>query len=147
MNPWAAKLRDIILSNSALRSGIQDDAAQPLIDWGLQLANEVTQSLASMPEDAASARFEALSEALPKLLTRVTWVVVYREKKGADWTARTLHQLNELNQTLHGADAPQFSEMVIMQLAEGQDALEPTALISNLIENLSPQPPNGDVSL
>ena len=145
MNPWAEKLRDAILSNSAIREGIHDDAAQPLIDWGLQLAEAVTAGLTAMPDNIATMRYEALYEALPKLLTRITWVVVYREKKGADWTARTLNQLNELNQALHGADAPQLDEARITQLANRQDGLEPGALISALIATLSPA--NGENSL
>ena len=147
MNPWAEQLRDIILSNSALREGIQDDAAQPLIDWGLALAEQVTKNLPSMPDTVASERYEALSGALPRLLTRITWVVVHREKKGPDWTTRTLNQLNELNHMLHGADAPQLSPSRIAELANRQDELEPAALINNLIEALSPPPANGDTIL
>jgi hypothetical protein len=90
-------------------------------------------------------RFEALSGALPKLLTRITWVVVYRQKKGADWTTRTLNQLNELNQTLHGADAPQLGDLTIAELAGAQDEMEPAALINSLIESLSPEPPIGEI--
>jgi hypothetical protein len=146
MNPWAEQLRDAILSNSAIREGIQDDAAQPLIDWGLQLAEQVTARLPSMPDSIVEQRFEALSAALPKLLTRITWVVVHREKKGADWTSRTLTQLNELNQTLHGTNAPQIDEARIAQLANRQDGLEPAALISDLIAVLSPQPENGEIT-
>jgi hypothetical protein len=145
MNSWAEQLRDIILSNSAIRNGIHDDAAQPLIDWGLALAEQVTESLTSMPDNVASVRFEALSGALPKLLTRITWVVVYRQKKGADWTTRTLNQLNELNQTLHGADAPQLGDLTIAELAGAQDEMEPAALINSLIESLSPEPPIGEI--
>jgi hypothetical protein len=148
-NPWAEQLRDAILSNSALREGIQDDEAQPLIDWALQLAEEVTAGLPSMPDSVTEQRFEALSEALPKLITRITWAVVYRQKKGPDWTTRTLTQLNELNMTLRGANAPQISEARMAELANLQDELEPGALILNLIETLSPpEPPeNGEYIL
>ena len=147
MNPWAEQLRDAILSNSAIRNGIQDDEAQQLIDWGLQLAQEVTAGLTSMPDNIASVRFQALSEALPKLLTRVTWVAVHREKKGPDWTMRTLNQLNELNQTLHGVDAPQLGEERMVDIATAPAEPDVKTLIGNLIIDLSPQPANGENAL
>ena len=39
---YAARLRDAILDNSALRNGLNDDEAQPLIDRGLSMADRVT---------------------------------------------------------------------------------------------------------
>jgi hypothetical protein len=137
-NKWAARLRDAILDNSALRDGLTDEEAQPLIDWGLAVAVRVTADLSSRTPNEADVRYEELYEALPKLLTRITWVTLFREKKGAEWTVKTLNQLNELNRTLYGESAPQFSDLQISTYANRYDGLERGALVKALMSILSP---------
>ncbi len=140
-NAWGEQLRDAILENSAIRDGLTDDEAQPLIDWGLARAVEVTQGLDLMDEMDAEARYEELYNALPKLLTRITWVALYRADKGADWTTRTLEQLNEFNRTLLGDYAPQISPTAINAYAALTDGMEAGALVVELMRRLSPPPP------
>jgi hypothetical protein len=113
MNTWADKLRDKLLDNSALRDGLTDDEAQPLLDWGLALAEKVTMGMETRPEPQAEARYEALSSALPKLITRINWVTIHAAQKGADWTAQTMQQMNELNRILHGEAAPQLPQQAL----------------------------------
>jgi hypothetical protein len=86
----------------------------------------------------ADIRYEELYEALPKFLTRITWVTLFREKKGVDWTVKTLNQLNELSRTLYGESAPQFSEVQISTYANQYDGLERGALVKALMSILSP---------
>lgn len=121
MNVWTERLRDAILDNSAWRRGLEDDEAQPLLDWGLAKANEVTTPLTTMPPEDAEARYDELYGALPKQMTRITWAATYREKKGEGWTRKTLNQLNELNQTLYGQAAPQIDQAWIDAYATHQD--------------------------
>lgn len=137
-NPWAARLRDALLDNSALRDGLADDEAQPLIDWGLQLADRLAAEMKSLPSDQHEARYEQFYEMLPKLLTRITWVTLHRAKKGADWTANMLRQINDLNRILHGADAPQLSAESIAAYAERGDQLSNGELVKELIAHLTP---------
>jgi len=134
-NEWAARLRDAILDNSALRDGLLDEEAQPLIDWGLALAAVVTAPLPTLPDPEM--RYEELYDALPKLMTRITWVTIYRQNKGADWTTRTLQQLNELNIVLHGETAPQIPALQMSAYAEASDGLSNGALVQALMQHLS----------
>ena len=140
-NEWGKRLQDAILDNSKIRDGLHDDEAQPLIDWGLDIAKQVTLPLADMPTDEAEIRYEELYGALPRLMTRLTWVAVYREKKGDDWTIKTIHQLNEMNQILHGTDAPQISEGAMKGYANQLDGLSKGDLVKALMETLTPNLP------
>jgi len=38
---WTKQIQDAIAENSALREGLQDDEALPLIDWGAQQAEQL----------------------------------------------------------------------------------------------------------
>ena len=133
---WAAQLQDAILDNSGIRKGLHDDAAQPLLDWGLQLAKDSTQGLEALPSDQAQARYDDLYTALPKLLTRIAWVVVYRAKKGADWTLKTFSQINEFNRVVQGGRAYQFSKQEIVEYANSMDGLQGQAMVKHLIRKL-----------
>jgi hypothetical protein len=112
----AQNLRDAILDNSALRDGLTDDEAQPLIDWGLALADEV------------GAKVDQL----------ITWAATYRTNKGEAWTRTTLEQLNQLNRTLRGEDAAQISQNAISGYAQGADGLDNGAFVLELMKQLSP---------
>lgn len=118
MNTWTERLRDTLLDNSALRDGLTDDEAQPLIDWGLAQAERVTAGLDGMMPEIAEAHYETLSSALPKLLTRITWLAVHRERKGPQWTQQTIDQINRFSQDLYGQDAPQLPPDSLSTLAQ-----------------------------
>lgn len=134
----AQRLRDAILENSALRDGLTDDQAQPLIDWGLALADEVGAKIDQMPADDLETNYETYASALLKLMTRITWVATYRSSKGEAWTQDTLAKLNELNRTLRGESAPQISETTMHGYAQQIDGLDQGALVRELMQQLSP---------
>ena len=134
----AQNLRDAILENSALRDGLTDDEAQPLIDWGLALADEVGAKVDQLPAEDLETNYEEHAAALLKLLTRITWAATYRTNKGEAWTRTTLEQLNQLNRTLRGEAAPQISENAISGYAQGADGLDNGAFVRELMKQLSP---------
>lgn len=140
-NAWGKKLQDALLDNAALRDGLKDDEAQPLLDWGLALAVKVTHGLEALPSQTADLRYEELYEALPKLLTRITWLTLHRAKKGPEWSTRTLDQLNELSRTLHGEGAPQIPALLMTAYANAADGLATPDLIKTLMGHLSPSQP------
>ncbi len=137
-NPWRAKLRDTILDNSSITDGLTDDEAQPLIEWGLVMADRVTQGLPRTPDPAAEARLDDLRADLPRLMKRISWIRQYREKKGPEWTLKTLGQLNEMNQHLHGDAAPQLDSVTQSRIAHKQDDLTGFALLQDLMQRLTP---------
>ncbi len=138
-NIWSDKLRDAILSNSAIRDGLQDDAAQPLIDWGLELAEAVGEKMSQLPPEQTDAAYDTYQGALSKLLTRLNWLITFSQKKGEDWTRKTLAQINELSQTLFGEQAPLLSEdeMLHMLLAEAES--DNKSRIAHLMKRVSPK--------
>jgi hypothetical protein len=140
-NHWGQSLQDAILDNSALRDGLTDDEAQPLIDWGLDLAATLTQGLDRLPDVEAEARYEQLYAHLPKLMTRFTWLALHRAAKGQDWATRTLEQMNDYSRELYGPAAPQLNALALGRYASGADALERGALILALMADFSPPPP------
>jgi len=139
-NEWTKQLKDAILENSGIRRDLTDDEFAPLLAWGLAQAEMLTAPLGDHPEP--NVRYEELYGTLPKLMTRITWVAVYRASKGADWTLKTLNQLNDLNKSLYGEEAPQFHPLVMQQYAAAEDNLARGEVIQTLIANLSPQEGN-----
>lgn len=139
-NTWGRKLQDAILDNAALRDGLTDTEAQPLVDWGLQRAVVVTAPLDDHP--LPDERYEELYSALPKLMTRISWLAIYREKKGEAWSVKTINQINELNTTLYGADAPTINPISAGQLATMSDGFNKSELILDLIYKLTPNDEN-----
>jgi hypothetical protein len=136
-NIWGQKLRDAILSNSAVRDGLTDDEAQPLIDWGLALADGIGKKMAQLPDPEGA--YETYLAALPKLLTRVNWLAVFSAKKGPEWTKKTIDQVHELTQTLFEEQAPPIdSENMLRYLVLGVEALDRNSVVHQLIQKLSP---------
>ncbi|MBN1680115.1 MAG: hypothetical protein JW966_07470 [Anaerolineae bacterium] len=108
---WVQHILDTIADNSALREGLNDDEALPLIDWGAAQAEQIGKRLAAPgapPTDEEQVSNTAY--ALTRLMTRITWVVVYRHEKDANWLTRTFGKINALSQDVHGPDAPALSD-------------------------------------
>jgi hypothetical protein len=141
-NEWGKRLQDAILENAAIRDGLHDDEAQPLIDWGLALAVQVTNGLEKLPKAEAEIRYEELYGALPKLLTRITWFTLHRVNKGPEWANRTLEQLNELSRTLHGENAPQIPALLMSAYANSADGMATPAMVNTLMQHLTLVPPS-----
>lgn len=138
-------MADALLDNSAMRDGLTDDEAKPMIDFGMALANDVGDKLEA---HAKSPEFEAYYEdqrtAFVKIMTRIGWVAIYREKKGADWTVKTLKQINDYHQTLRGAEAPQLSPTIINAYAHQMDGLDKGAFVQDILNQLSPKDTHGE---
>lgn len=139
MNPWIRDLQEAILSNSALRDGLTDDEAQPLIDWGLGLAEQLGNQLAAMPADEAESLFEEKQSALLKLLTRISWVAIYQQEKGPSWTEQTLQQLNDFNRAIQGGQAPQLKPEMLTHSAASAAAAPKSrgSVVQQLMQGLS----------
>ncbi len=144
---WTAKIQDSIADSSAVRDGLHDDEAIPLVDWGAEQAQHIAARLAAPelpPPDEERVGNTAYS--LVRLMTRITWVVVYRAKKDAAWLTRTFHTINDLSRELHGPDAPVLSDDEIAAwIAESKDKSS-GELVKNLTARLTPAAPASDVS-
>lgn len=143
-NVWATRLKDAILDNSAIREKLVDVEAEILINWGMHMAEVVTNDMPLRDPDNAELRYEELYDALPKLMTRVAWVAAFRAEKDSDWTLKTLAKINELNLILHGMDAPQLSEIDMLAYATQADGLSRGDFIQELLQKLSQQEPPQD---
>lgn len=137
-NIWGQKLRDAILSNSAVRDGLTDEEAQPLIDWGLGLADIIGKKMASLPDPEAA--YETYLAALPKLMTRINWLTTFSQKKGAEWTKKTIAQVQELSQTLFEEQAPPLdAENMLRYLILGAEEIDRKSRVMLLIQKLTPE--------
>lgn len=137
---WTKLIQDTIADSSGVREGLHDDEAMPLIDWGAARAEQLAARLASpgTPEPTEESVGET-AYSLVRLMTRITWVVVYRRKKDAAWLTRTFNKINELSQEVHGPDAPTLTDAEIAAWIAGDDNRTNGELIADLIARLTPQ--------
>ena len=138
-NPWTKQISDTLADADAVREGLHDDEALPLVDWGTAQAQALGARMAApetpspTPEQAAETGY-----ALVRLMTRITWVVTYRHKKDAAWLTRTFHKINDLSRELHGPDAPTLSEDEIAAWIADHAAHTNGELVQSLIARLTP---------
>jgi hypothetical protein len=131
MTDYTALLQDAILDNSKIRDGLTDTEAQPLIDWGLQQAELVTD------DTTDEARYEELYGALPRLLMRMNWFVTYTPKKGADFGVKTMNQINNYAQTIYGK--AKFNEDAINDLIAMVDGgADVPSVLEKLMRQIQP---------
>jgi hypothetical protein len=136
---YARQIQDTLATNSGVRDGLKDDEAIPLIDWGVACAEHVAGRLASPNTPAPSE--EQVSEAafsLTRWLTRLNWLVTYRNKKDAAWLTKTFMMVNKLSQDLFGEDATTLSEDEIAAWIEGHAGKSDGELLQGLMARLSP---------
>jgi hypothetical protein len=135
---WTKQIQDAIAENSALREGLQDDEVMPLIDWGAhqaeQLGARMSAPSASEPDEEQVAN---TAYSLVRLMTRITWLAVYRHKKDATWLTRTFQTINQLNRELNGPDAPVFSDDDIANWIASHAQYSNADLVNSLIAHLS----------
>lgn len=136
---WTKQIQDAIAENSALREGLHDDEVLPLIDWGAQQAERLGSRLSApgAPEPDEEQVADA-AYSLVRLMTRITWLAVYRHKKDDAWLMRTFQTVNQLNRELHGPDAPVFSDDDIAAWIASHAQYSNADLVKNLIAHLSP---------
>jgi hypothetical protein len=136
---WAKQIQEAIASTSAVREGLHDDEAIPLIEWGMAHSEHLGRRMAApgVPEPSPE-QVDGAAFALVRLMTRVTWLVVYRNKKDAAWLTRTFAALNQLSRELYGEDAPVFSdEEIATWIAEHANHTN-GELVQGLIARLTP---------
>jgi len=142
---WTKQIQDAIAENSALREGLQDDEALPLIDWGAQQAEQLGARMSA--PDAPEPDEEQVANtaySLVRLMTRVTWLAVYRHKKDATWLTRTFQTINQLSRELYGPQAPVFSDEAIAAWIAGHAQHSNGDLVRGLTAYLSPPQPGGE---
>jgi hypothetical protein len=146
---WAKQIQDTIADSSTVRDGLHDEEAMPLINWGTQQAIRISERMAAPelpPPDEQ--RISDMGYALVSLMTRITWLAVYRNKKDAAWLTRTFYKINDLSRELHGPDAPVFSDEEIAVWIAGHAGKSNSELVQNLIAHLTfpPSPNTTDTS-
>lgn len=137
---WTQQIQDTLAGNSGMREGLDDDEALPLVNWGAEQAETVAHRLAqpdAPPPDDEQVALAANN--LGRLLTRITWVVTFREKKDAAWLTRTFAKINALSQEVFGPDAPTLSDEEIAEWIAGQAGKSNGELVRDLIARLTPQ--------
>jgi hypothetical protein len=135
MNVFLEALAD----TAKIREGLQDEEAQPLIEWGTRYAQWLAARLDSpgaAPPDTEQVKTTA--HTLVRLMTRLTWLVTYRHKKDAAWLTQTFQMVNKLNQDLLGTDAPVFTDEEITAWLTGHNTQTNGALLQNLVARLTP---------
>jgi hypothetical protein len=137
---WAKQIKDQIADSSKVREGLNDDEAISLIDWGNQQAHTLAETMANTPEPTTKA-VDTKGYDLVRLMTRITWLATYRHKKDAPWLTQTFKTINQINQTLHGPNAPAFSDEEINTWLATHNQYSNSELIQNLMARLtSPAP-------
>jgi len=136
---WAKQIQEAIASTSAVREGLHDDEATPLIEWGIAHSEHLGRRMAApgVPEPTPE-QVDGAAFALVRLMTRITWLVVYRNKKDAAWLTRTFAALNQTSRELYGDDAPAFSDQEIAAWIAEHPKHTNAELIQGLIAHLTP---------
>lgn len=149
-NPWIKRIEDTLADANAVREGLRDDEALPLMDWGVAQARVLGARMASPqaaaqepePGAGAEAQVDEKAYALVRLMTRITWVVTYRHKKDAAWLTRTFNKINDLSRELHGPDAPVLSDDEIAAWIATHAQHSNAELVQDLIARLTPGQPD-----
>ncbi len=135
---WAKILQDAIVTDSAIREGLQDDDAVPFLAWGKSQAERVAARWVAQGVTPDEEQLDEAAGALMDLMTNINWAVRYRHKKGTAWLINVLRSLNTLSRELLGTDAPTLDEEVIaawvaddVQHADGQ-------VLRDLLAQLTP---------
>lgn len=137
---WTKQIQDALAGNSGMREGLRDDEALPLVNWGAEQAETIAQRLAEADTPAPNAeQIDMAAYTLGRLLTRITWVVTYRDKKDAAWLTRTFAKINALSQELFGPDAPALSDEEIAAWIAEQPNRTNGELVNDLIARLTPE--------
>ena len=136
------QIQDALVSSDGVRDGLHDEEAIPLMEWGATCAQHVGTRLALPDTPAPDAdQVGAAAYALTRLLTRVNWVVTFRNKKDAAWLTRTFATINQLSRELYGETAPVLSDDDIAQWIADHPNHTNADLIHDLIARLTPPSP------
>jgi hypothetical protein len=136
---WSKHIQDVLATNEKVREGLTDDEALPLMDWGIQYAGVLAARLAApdSPEPDEE-QVNNVAYSLTRLMTRLNWLVTYRDKKDAAWLTQTFQMVNKLSRELLSDDAPVFSEAEIAAWIADHHNHTNGELIQNLMARLIP---------
>jgi hypothetical protein len=110
----AKKIQDALASSEKVREGLADAEALPFMDWGIAYAEVLGARLAAPGKpELNEEQIGEVAYGLTRLMTRLTWLVTYRDKKDADWLTQTFQMVNKLSGELLGEGAPVFSDAEI----------------------------------
>jgi hypothetical protein len=84
-----------ILENESLTAGLDDPAAQALLDWGLACAERVAESTALLTDEDARAAMSPRLRATRRLMRRVREWIVHRAELGPTAAAQLLAEIVE----------------------------------------------------
>ncbi len=96
-NEYTHKLKDALLDNSALRDGLTDEEAKPLIDWALRQVDYVVPTI----ENDEDAEFKQTN--LNRLVLYITRFTTRRlDDKDNEWVNKQLERLAEFSTYIGG---------------------------------------------
>jgi hypothetical protein len=136
---WSKHIQDVLATNEKVREGLTDDEALPLMDWGIQYAGVLAARLTVLDRpEPDEEQVNNVAYSLTRLMTRLNWLVTYRDKKDAAWLTQTFQMVNKLSQELLSDDAPVFSEEEIAAWIAGHHNHTNGELIQNFMARLIP---------
>lgn len=129
-SPYIARLQDSLLSNSAIRGDLNDDEAQPLLDWGFNQAQQIGAVVADDDD------FEVKRDALSGFLKSVARYVLRHQENDETWRQSTLQRLDEYSQAFNGPVLSEATRQTFLQAGE----ITPLELLNKMLSAYSPPP-------
>jgi hypothetical protein len=136
---WSRQIQDALADSAKVREGLRDEEALPFIDWGVAMAEYLGRRLVApgAPEPTEE-QVGNVAYALTRLMTRMNWLVTYRDKKDSAWLTKTFQMVNMLSQELHGDDAPTFTDEEIAAWIADHPNHTNGELLRGLVARLTP---------
>ncbi len=133
------QIQDALVTNEKVREGLASNDALPFMDWGSAYADVLAQRLAA-PEapEPGEEQVNETAYVLARLMTRMNWLVTYRNQKDAAWLTQTFQMVNKLSRDLLGEAAPVFAEEEITVWLAEHSTHTDSDLLKNLMARLSP---------
>ena len=122
-----------ILENESLTVGLDDPAAEALLDWGLTCAARIAESTAFLTEEDARAAMSPRLRATRQLMRRVKKWVIHRAELGPTAATELLAEIIEQATIIDPGFAPPDEEHRAMFLRHWQDLVDhPPQMIADL---------------
>jgi hypothetical protein len=123
-----------ILENERLTAGLDDAAAQVLLNWGVACAKTIVRSTAGMDSSAAEESMSPRLRATRRLMRRVSKWVANRRSLDAQRSAALLTQIFEQAEVIYGAafSAPSPDQRDVLLELPFIYADEPEQMIADL---------------
>lgn len=136
---WSQHIQDALATDEKVREGLTDDEALPFMDWGNHYAGVLAArfSTSGAPEPNEE-QVNETAYSLTRLMTRLTWLVTYRNQKDAGWLTQTFQMVNKLSRDLLGDNAPVFSDQEVTAWIADHAKHTNGELLQNLMARLAP---------